>query len=154
MGDPLHFILGASSACTWLVTWGSRGETMWKVCTRRKCSESCAKLKAASPASFFSAVPCNSLSSVKQHKPWEGRPENPPWVLGGSRVPGLLRCHSDSAASSARCWVVMAWLWPGVSAQQVGTTGQCRGQGGLALCPLAQCYHTNLPGCSFYPSVT
>lgn len=36
LGDPLLFVLGASSACNLLVMWGSRSETVWKAGLSRR----------------------------------------------------------------------------------------------------------------------
>lgn len=68
MGDPLLFVLCASSACSLLVMWGSRSETMWRAGpSRRNCGKSCGKLKAAYRAVLPSLR--NSLGSVKLCEP-------------------------------------------------------------------------------------
>lgn len=99
---PCFFVLGASSSCNLLVMWGSRSETMWKAgLSRRNCSTSCGKWKAASAAvlpsgrsSLGSVKPGQGMGSVPGHAAGEssGGSLYKPWVFG------LLLPFSDSPA--------------------------------------------------------
>lgn len=77
---PCFFVLGASSSCNLLVMWGSRSETMWKAgLSRRNCSTSCGKWKAAS-----AAVLPSGRSSLGSMKPGQGMGSVPGHAAGES----------------------------------------------------------------------